>query len=444
MRADHRLKYYASPFVRASVTKKLSALMATDEKMFFDCFDVQDLELNRWNEVNGLDVMPLLSPHPVETNILMFRALARDGYRTYGHWADVVARDVLHGMIAQPGKEGISQEFFDRVIADYQRPVDLKKVDVGGGLIHGQAEDFRFDNSDRIRLSHLDRNLSEDEQEIGSASPFGTVDVLITGNQDFDARDAFEYLRDYFPFAGQRELASLLNCQVRIDRPGTTLLRAGDAITRLPLIISGTVERVSGEGVKGGGFTAGSLIGEVSGLAGRPSSYSYRCRSYVKSLQIPLEMLRQFLERNQIQDALLQRAETRSFLRSTEICRTPLAETTLTRLAQASTRHFFEGGETINIGDNLGLVVQGSVHLFSRSRFLASLDAGQVFNQERAMFGHSSAPNAIAEAGCEICCLPASSIRGVPVLRWVLLEMTARRNFADVAVAAKVKQPKKA
>jgi hemerythrin len=437
LRADHRLKYFATPLVRASVTKKLSALMAIDEAMFADCFDVHDLVYDQWNGINGLDVMPLMSPHPVETSIFLFRALAQDGYRSYAHWADIVAKDVLHGMVEiavdgkGKGKAGISQGFFDRVMADYQRPADLKKIDIGGGLIHGVAEDFNGDVSGRLLLSHLERPLSEVERQIGRTSLFGSVDVLIASDQDYDLRDAFKYLRDYFPLAPQAELATLLNCPLRIDPPGTILLDVNENITSLPLIVSGTVERISADGVLCGGLSAGSLIGEVAALSGRVDSYGYRCRSYVKSLLIPVAMMREFLQRNHLQRSLIARAEARSFLRSTDICAEPLAKTTLTRLAHALTRQNFTAQQIVKPADRLGLVASGSVSLSVGDKVIENLTAGKVFNEERAMFAQTARTVARTEEASEICFLPAKAIRQVPLLRWTLLEILDRRNVAD-------------
>jgi hemerythrin len=432
LRSGQRIKYYATPLVRTSVTKKLCALMAIDEAMFADCFEIHDLVLDQWNEINGLDVMPLLSPHPVETTIFMFRALWHDGYRTYAHWADIVAREVLHGMLKTDQRAGISQAFFDRVIEDYQRPATLKKIDAGGGLIHGRAEDFRDDLSENLLLSHIERPLSETERKIGAGRPFGAVDVLIAGNQDYDRRAAFEYLRDYFPSVPHPELAMLLNCPITTHESGSLLLEEGQPIETLHLIVGGVVQRVSGGQIKGGGFTAGSLIGEVAGLAGRPSTYHYQCRTCVKSLAMPIDLLREFLLRTGVVDQLLSRAEGRSFLRATQICTEALSETTLTRLAQGMERRKYKAGDAIEPRDWLGLVASGAVSLSRRGAITEMLQIGGVFNEAKAMFGHPDGHRFRAEEDCEVCFLPAGAVRQVPLLRWTLLEICSRRNFADI------------
>ena len=82
---DRRIAYYAVPMVRASAFKKLSAVTQLPEREFGRLFDVRDLMLDAWNDIAGLEVKPILSPHPVETTILYFRALWEGGFRVYGH-----------------------------------------------------------------------------------------------------------------------------------------------------------------------------------------------------------------------------------------------------------------------------------------------------------------------------------------------------------------------
>ena len=57
----------------------------------YDFFDVHDLQPGIWNDIEDLEVMPVTSPHPVETTIFTFRALAEDGYRSYAHLADLIS-----------------------------------------------------------------------------------------------------------------------------------------------------------------------------------------------------------------------------------------------------------------------------------------------------------------------------------------------------------------
>jgi hemerythrin len=182
IRGDRRIAYYAVPMVRASVIRKLQTVMQISEAEFGALFDVHELHLDAWNDIEGLEVKPVLSPHPVETTIFYFRVLWEGGYRSYAHLGDIASVDVMRKMIAPAdAPAGISQARFDATVRDYTQKADVKKIDIGGGLIHGAAADFAGDPSGKLILAHTARRLTEDERAIGSGAPFGTVDVLIEG-----------------------------------------------------------------------------------------------------------------------------------------------------------------------------------------------------------------------------------------------------------------------
>ncbi len=192
LHADRRIKYFATPMVRAAVTKKFAALMNTNDDVFEHCFEPHDLEYDVWNNIDGLEVKPFVSPHPVENACYQFRAPWEGSYRTYAHYADLISLKTLHGMRKTNSEPGISQAFYDKVKADYAAPADVKKIDIGGGMIHGMVEDFRADTSGKIVLAHIARDLTVAEKEIGSGAPFGAVDVIIPGDNHFAWRNSFE------------------------------------------------------------------------------------------------------------------------------------------------------------------------------------------------------------------------------------------------------------
>ena len=172
MQADHRIKFMATPLVRASVAKKFAALLGIEEGDFVHYFDPVDLTMGTWNDIGGLEVEPVYSPHPVETTIFRFRVKGADGYRSFTHLADAASLMVLDGMLADP-TDGLPLDLTERTRADYLEPADLKKVDIGGGMIHGMAADFADDTSGRILFSHLARELNTEESAIGGRATFG-------------------------------------------------------------------------------------------------------------------------------------------------------------------------------------------------------------------------------------------------------------------------------
>ena len=271
LQTDRRLRYYAVPMVRAAVTKKLAALLSIEEEEFATFFDAVDLDADTWNDVEGLWVKPAMSPHPLETTVFHFRALGPEGYKTYIHLADVTADRVLDEMVdGDSAPNGLSESEVQAVKDGYRIAADLKKIDIGGGLIHSDAADFANDKSDKLVLAHIARQLNNEELQIGSGADFGISDTLIPATQDYLRQLAFNQLRNYFPDQKIDQLRILVNNEVRTFNPHEILLREGETVTQLLLILSGNAESLAAGSQMPFKFTAGSLLGELPLLRERP------------------------------------------------------------------------------------------------------------------------------------------------------------------------------
>src|SRR4030042_2819377 len=245
LQADHRVKYFSTALVRSSVSKKLSALMSVEGDLLKRYFDVYDLEFDKWNEVEGMLGRPTFSPHPVETVNYAFKVIAEGGYREYAHLADTSSFDVLTNMSKKKkGVSGISKRLYRKVTKVYLTQADVKKIDVGGGLIHGNASAFATDQSKKILLSHRDTELTNEEKEIGSRASFGMLDVLIPSNSDQVTRYAKRYLNAYYPSVDFANLRDLLNCPIVRYNPGEIILKSGEVIQYLILTLTGTTEMI--------------------------------------------------------------------------------------------------------------------------------------------------------------------------------------------------------
>ena len=119
--------------------------------------------MDRWNNVNGMQVKPFYSPHPVETTNFQFRVISENGYKTYSHMADIASFDIIDSMINTT--EGINSKMYKQVKKNYLEAADVKKIDIGGGMIHGMAKDFKDDESKKVILSHINRQLTPEEKE---------------------------------------------------------------------------------------------------------------------------------------------------------------------------------------------------------------------------------------------------------------------------------------
>jgi len=429
---DRRIAYYAVPMVRASAFKKLSAVMQLSEHEFGRLFDVHDLEIDRWNDIAGLEVRPILSPHPVETTILYFRALWEGGYRVYGHLADIASDRVMNALVAaDDAPYGLSADLLERTRAAYRMRADVKKIDIGGGLIHGEAQDFRDDPSGKLILAHTARRLTDEERAIGSGASFGTVDVLIAGSADIFRRRAYEYLRGYFADVPQHRVRHLLNCTHVVFNPEVLLQRAGEPVTNVLLVLSGSVELLR-PGVAGTSLlSAGSILGETFALLDMPAGESYRAVGFVRALRIPRDLYVDFVTRSALYRQTVQSYEKREFLRSVPLFADGVSGITLNRLVQAAKPRALSRGEVLPPPAETLLVIEaGTAQLATAAGYREALGAGSHFGAV------TLAGVPIGGASIEVLedlrayGLPLEAVIELPVVRWKLLE-THRRRYID-------------
>jgi hemerythrin len=432
IRGDRRIAYYAVPMVRASVLKKLETIMSLSEKDFGALFDVHDLELEEWNDIEGLEVKPILSPHPVETTIFYFRSMWEGGYRSYAHLADIASFDVLRKMISpDAAPAGITQARFDKTVRDYTQRVDVKKIDIGGGLIHGAAIDFRGDPSGKLILAHTARRLTEKERAIGSGAPFGTIDVLIEGISDELRRRAFGYLRDYFPDVPIHRIRHLMNNRILVMNPEVILFKEGQPVADIYLILSGSVEMLR-IGMPGSHLlSAGSIIGETPALLDTRANETYRAVSFVQAMRLPRDLYLDFVTRNALYKDIVESRDELEFLRSSWLFADGVSCMTLNRLAHATASVSFEKEKIMPPPENDLLVMRsGEALLTTPAGYEERLAAGSYFGAA-ALLNHAHRSAQVRFLlPAEAYQVPLASILDLPVVRWKMLE-THRRRYEN-------------
>ena len=432
IRADHRIGYFATPLVRASVARKMAALLSIEPSAFADYFDCHDLVENEWNDIEGLEVRPLFSPHPVETTMFLFRAPWEGGYRSYAHWADICRLEVLRGFITDDAQApGISSALYHTVAASYALAADVKKVDVGGGMIHGDAYDFRDDKSGKLVLAHTSGRNTIAQRAIGSAASFGTVDVLIPSNHDFVWRSAFELLRAYFPEIPHHQLRILLNNPVETFPPGTILIKERRHTECILLLLTGSVEVLHLEGGRRSVLSAGAMIGELFALFQAPVTETYRAVGFVRALRIPSSLYQDFVRRNDLSAAIARNFENRQFLQRTWLFGEVVSTRTLNKLAKEMTLSRLAEGEDVEIGPDLvALVVTGQIGRFLGEQRVEILHSGDFFGEEMAIFWTPLMFHLRALAATEVFLVPAALLAAIPSVRWKLFEASGRRTSA--------------
>lgn len=432
IRSDHRIKYYATPLVRASVTKKFAALTSLPEEKFSQFFEIHDIAFDVWNLCGGLEVMPLYSPHPIETNIIMMRTLDGSGYKTYAHWADLSAFKVLDSMKGD-GPHDISPAFMDGVKARYLYHANLKKLDIGGGLIHGLAEDFRQDSSDRLVLAHLARELTHQEMEIGSEAFFGTIDVLIPGHQDYLRQRAFRFIQNLFPQVAANQIHMLINCPVTDHNAGTIIHRhkIGDEAKYVDMILSGAVVHLSTEEGINNRLPFGSLIGTyqlVSGAA--KTNATYRAISHCSVIRFPVALFKAFLGNNLLFDHMRAIVDKADFLRKTWLFG---EQTTFFRLAQIAQQMALVTVQadvemTPEQMQELWLVLSGQVQLRSRrGRLIETIETMGFFGKDAYLTGRRGGWRCVATETTQLYRLSEKDITEIPIVHWKMLEVHEKR-----------------
>jgi hemerythrin len=433
LQCDQPLQYFATPLVRASVTRKFCALLSIPESEFARYFDICDLEEGKWNDVMGLEVRPTVSPHPVETTIFTFRVLWEGGYRTYSHLADIVSFGVLDAMInTDNSTPGLSPERAKAIKDLYLEPVDLKKIDIGGGMIHGNASDFASDGSARLLLAHTARDLSDSERRIGSGAPFGTLDVMIPGEQNFLLRDASEFLKSYFPTVPMERLHMLLNNRIATFNPETIITPAGKIPEEIYLLLAGKVEMLTPDPSSTHFLFSGSLLAESAAIHNIPSEETYRSVGFVQALRLPADLYRNFIERFFSSAELLEVRKVEEKLRRTFLFSDAVTNTTLFQLAKNCTITALHAGASF-VGD------EEKMHLVGKGRLAVGegedapvLGKGEFWGSDglfESMAEHAAhhtppvpPPTLTALDSCEIYSVPLRLVSRIPVVRWKLFE----------------------
>lgn len=323
--SDSRIKILATPLVMASIRKKMAALIGQDEQFLNLLFETHFLIENQWNDLDGLEILPQTSPHPVETTTLSFRLLGQSDhvYTTYRHLADIASFAVLDSFTTQdPQAPGLDPQWVEQIKAQYLEPATIKKVDVGGGMIHGMWQDFVQDESQKLVWAHRDHPPHGEGSQHGKQEPFGVIHSLALNYQDFYRRKAYHFLASHFPTLLNSHIRLLLNLPLQRFYLGEEISSMPPQEPLVRLIITGTVNRIqpSGHILP---LLAGQMIGERHALKFSPSSTAHEDRfiatSEVLVLSIPALIYRHFVQSHHLTRELCQQVERRMELQKSDL-----------------------------------------------------------------------------------------------------------------------------
>jgi hemerythrin len=333
-------------------------------------------------------------------------------------------------MIGEEGESGgISSRFFERVREDYLTRSDLKKIDVGGGFVHGNTEDFRNDPSGKIILAHTSDALIDRQKEIGSGAPFGMIDLLIPSYQSYPRQYAFRFLDSYFPSAPRHQLRILLNNPLDTFNPDSIILKRGTVYPDIYLLLTGNVEQIDSESGIHNLLSAGALLGEMSGMSGTPATETFRAGSFVQALRLPARLYLEFIKRNRLYDDIVRLQENRRFLQKTRLFGDAISYPIQNRIAQEMNRCRFPEGYLFSAKSRpeIFLLERGEVKLYRGGEALETLGPGDFFMEEALLHETPDIFSYRALSAAEAYRIPGSLLLDIPVVRWKLFETMKKR-----------------
>lgn len=425
------MKYFATRLVRESVMRKLSALLSIDEAMFGELFDVRELDAHVWNDCDGMEVMPIYSPHPVENNIFVIRVRDDESYKTYAHWADIASLDVLRRLLAKPpASELLGPDFVEQVRRAYLTPATVKKIDAGGGLIHGEPLDFADDRSEKIILAHRAGAYTHDQLKVGSSAIFGAVDVLIPSSQDYLKQHAYGHLARAFPEATPGELNGLLRSHIVDFNAGSIILRQGSATKYMYLLLSGSVEQIIPGQEAPLSVASGSLLG-AQALAEGVLTDTWRAASPVRAMRFTVAGMRVFLDHGGRYQRWQARWNEIEFLRTSRLFGERIGIAGLERLLRALKLDLaITGGEVLPVEGMLLFLREGELEVDYSSRYKEIVGPGGFVGEETVLRRGPATWRARVTREVTLARIPATELRNLPVVMWKLLEVHDRRRCA--------------
>jgi len=423
LRSDKKIKIFGAKIVTLSLMKKLSVLLTLNESEFQNLLDIQDLEIGTWNNIDDLEVRAILSPHSVETTIFIFRTYFEDRFYTYGHFADIADSKILHSMIVENQNEfGIKQSFYDAIIQEYQQTLNLKKVDIGEGMIHGNYRDFIDDKSDKIILAHTDKELSNSQLRVGTSSLFGLEDVLIPSKRNYDYKTISKYLQSNFPSLPLSNFESFLNFEIIYFNPKELLYKLNEKVDTLYLIIDGLVEKNSLKYEHTILLEPGVILGEKAALNDQVIDSAFMTKNYVKALKIPLSYFHYFINKHDLHTHFNDKFDLGWNFLKNNLFNENISYPTMNTLIENMQVDIFDATDYSFDEALVYLVIKGSVDILVNENVLDTVTVGGYFGGLETILNVSSVFQYVPNQPCKLFSIPAFLIRDIPISFWKIIE----------------------
>jgi len=153
-----------------------------------------------------------------------------------------------------------------------------------------------------------------------------------------------------------------------------------------------------------------------------------RTLSVVKTLKIPCELYSNFLKRNNLFNDLKETIDKRILLQNSWLFGEMLSSQKKFSIAeQMECSSYSEGQKLPLVPDNLYLLKDGEVKIYSGIRTIETIVSGGFFGTELILLKASRLLEARATKTSDIYHIPGEFIKEIPIVRWKLLATYEKR-----------------
>lgn len=427
LNVERKLNLYATKLIRRTAEKKLKSLMNSEIDLIHVAFNWIDLDFGAWREIDGMEVQPIYSPHTVETNVFNFRVFDGDEYKVYTHLADTI--NFKEFKIIIENSPGIfSEDEFDILKDSYLSKVNLKKIDVGGGLIHGHLSDYDDDQSEIVVLAHTSSVFESDKDNLINVN-FGDSHTLIQKeNFKLLKSKSLKFLKKYFNTLNDDQLHVLADQNVKKFEPGEVICSENDGQKKLMLVLSGLVHYENEDGILQT-IDARNFIGFSKRYFRHKLPESYLARSYVQCLEFDETFFNQVIQEYNLIDEFNMRISIIKILRESRLIHESLSISVNNRISKYAEIMSFDGDDLSDslLQNKLFIIIEGKVNIEFGTGHDLTIKEYEHFGGIGLLKQHRRRQKYIFKEKITALSIPIDLIEQVPKLIWRLIEMDEKR-----------------
>ena len=284
------------------------------------------------------------------------------------------------------------------------------------------CEDFKKDKTSKIILAHNARELTKEEKAVGTSSLFGISDVLVPAKKDYDIDTIYKYLLSNFPTIDDDKRRVLLNFEIVSFNPKEMIVREGEKIENLLLVISGQIEKISKRSDKTILLKPGVIIGEKVCLNNHTIKSSFISKNFVKALKIPAAFFRIFVEKNDLKEMVEKKFVVGKDFLGTALFESGISYPTLNKLIGNMEKLTLKKGIFKTDKKRVYIVISGEVKRKINGIEIETIHKGESFGGIEAILNIPSISTFEITKNTVLYCLPKKVVKDIPIVRWKILE----------------------